>query len=213
MATVTAPRTAPAEQRTLLYDVSWETYESLLADHIDRSAPRFTYDHGVLEIMSPGLAHEKANLALALIADVIAEERDIDVLSVGSMTWKRQDEQRGFEPDSSFYIQHEARMRERTEIDVSVDPPPDLVIEIDMTHSSIPKLPIFARMGVPEVWRFDGQRVTISRLVNDQYQAVQESAALPPATDADLTRLLMESGTRKRKALRNDVRAWVRSRS
>ncbi|MDP9356919.1 MAG: Uma2 family endonuclease, partial [Chloroflexota bacterium] len=107
----------PPEQRILLRNVAWETYERLLADHLDSSAPRFAYDRGLLEIVRPSTEHETVNRTLALLVEVVAEELGIDVLNVGSMTFRRQDLQRGFEPGSSFYIQHESSVRGRTQID------------------------------------------------------------------------------------------------
>src|SRR5262249_51872696 len=91
------------DQRMILRNVSWETYERLLADHRDCSAPRFTYDRGTLEIMSPLPEHEESNRTLALLVEVVAEERELDIRNLGSTTFKREDLERGFEPDSCFY--------------------------------------------------------------------------------------------------------------
>jgi Uma2 family endonuclease len=151
----------PPEQQIVLHDVSWETFERLLADDLGRSAPRFTFDRGELEIVGPSTKHEEDNRTLAFLVELLALEWSIDVRNVGSMTFKRQDLQRGFEPDSSFYLQNAGRVRERMQIDLTVDPPPDLVVEIEVTRPAIPRLPIYASMGVPEVWRFDGERVQI----------------------------------------------------
>ena len=119
MATIASP---PAEERIVLHDVSWETYERLLADHVDRSVPHFTYDRGELEIVSPSTEHEEDNRTLALLIEIIAMEWEIDIRNVGSMTFKRLDLQRGFEPDSSFYVQHEPLVRGKAQIDLEVDP-------------------------------------------------------------------------------------------
>src|SRR5947209_15786668 len=97
----------PLEQMVVLRSVSWDTYERLLADHRDSSAPRFTYDRGALEIMSPLPEHEKYNRAIAALVEVVAEARGLDFENLGSTTFRRDDLQRGFEPDSCFYIQHE----------------------------------------------------------------------------------------------------------
>ena len=122
-----------AEQRVLLRNISWETYERLLEERGDNSAPRFTYDRGELEIMSPSPEHEALNRSIALLVEFLAAELGIDVYDLGSTTFRREDLERGFEPDSCFYIENEERVRGKTRKDLSVDPPPDLVIEIDIT--------------------------------------------------------------------------------
>ena len=142
-ATVTCP-----EQRVLL-KVSWETYERLLAEQVDAAGTRFTYDRGLLEIMVVSLGHEDPNRTLALLAEIVAEETGRDLVQSGSTTFKRKDLEKGFEPDSSFYLDARAEaMRGKKELDLLVDPPPDLVIEIDIASSSLPRLPIFAAVGV-----------------------------------------------------------------
>ncbi len=209
MATLTT--ISPPEQRIVLHDIAWETYERLLADHVNSSAPRFTYDRGELEILGPSSEHEIANRTLALLVEEVAFELSIEVLNVGSMTFKRKDLLQGFEPDSSFYIQNEARVRDLTQIDAEIDPSADLVIEIEISRSAIAKLPIYAAMGVPEVWRWDGERITILRLVDDRYTEVEGSAALPPLTGKILTRFLIESRTLRRTEWMQRVRDWARA--
>jgi Uma2 family endonuclease len=199
----------PPEQQVVLHNVSWETYEHLLADHLDSSAPRFTYDQGELEILSPSAEHERDNRSLALLVEDITMEWSIEVSNVGSMTFKRNDLQRGFEPASSFYIQNESLVRGRAQIDLTVDPPPDLVIEIEVSRSVVAKLPIYASLGIPEVWRSDGDRVAILALQGGGNEAEAVSAALAPLTTDLLSRFLRESRTLKRTEWRRQVRAWA----
>lgn len=199
------------EQRVVLENISWEMYESLLAAHRDRSVPRFTYDQGWLEIMSPSAAHEELNRAVARLVEVITEEMDIDIRNLGSTTFRRGDLDRGFEPDSCFYIQSIDRIKGKTELDLKVDPPPDLVIEIDLTSPSIKKLPIFAQLGVPEVWRYDGSRWSILVLESAEYVEREESRALPGATSAIVSRFLEESRHMRRPDWLKRVREWARS--
>ena len=104
--------------------------------------------------------HETVNRTLAQLVSVIAEEMQVDIINAGSTTFKRRDLARGFEPDSCFYIQNEGRISGRAEIDLDTDPPPDLIIEIDITSPSLNTFPVYAHLGVPEVWRYDGTRVT-----------------------------------------------------
>ena len=207
MATVASP----LEQRIVLHDISWETYERLLTDHTDSSSPRFTYDRGELEILGPSAEHEIANRTLALLVELVAEELSIEVTNVGSMTFKRHDRQAGLAPDSSFYIQNEERIRDKTQIDPTTDPPPDLIIEIEVTRSAIPKLPIYARLGVPEIWRFDGEQVTIHQLAGREYDDAPVSAALPPLTSQDLTRFMRESRSLRRTVWIRQLRDWARA--
>ncbi len=180
------------EPRVVIDGVSWETYEALLADHDGRSAPRFAYDHGVLEIMSPRTPHEEDNRGLADIVTVVSAGLGLDVRNVGSTTFRRLELRRGFEADSAFYVQRLADVRERRELDAAVDPPPDLVIEADVTHSSLPKLPVYAAFGVPEVWRVEGGRVVIYLLEGHSYVERPESKSLPMLTSDRLRELLLE---------------------
>ncbi len=134
----------------VLHDVSWRTYESLLKDFVDRSSPRLTFDRGTLEIMSPTKQHEEFNRILALLVDTASDELGLDVQSLGSTTFRREDLDRGFEPDSCFYFAEAGRVRRKKKVDLSFDPPPELVIEVDITSSSLPKDSIYATLGVPE---------------------------------------------------------------
>jgi len=201
---------SPPEQRIVLRGISWETYERLLADHTDSSAPRFAYDRGVLEILSPSPAHEKYNRSIALLVEVLAEEMGIDVYDFGSTTFRSEELDRGFEPDSCFYIRNKERVRGKGRIDLAVDPPPDLVIEVDMTSPSLNKLPIYAHLGVPEVWRYDGESLKILVLRGSEYAEAPLSVVLPPLTGAVLSRFVEESKRLKRTAWLKTVREWAR---
>ncbi len=203
-------RKSPPAQQILLRNVSWKTYEGLLADYTNSSVPHFTYDRGLLEIMSPSREHEQDNRTLGMLVEEVAVELSINVDNIGSMTFKRHDLQRGFEPDTGFYIRHYERVRGLTQIDLAVDPPPDLIIEIDVTNPTLPKMPLYAAIGVPEVWRADEGRVTIHRLEGDAYVEVTESVALPPLTSDTLTRFVGESRTRRRIEWVRSVRGWAR---
>lgn len=199
------------ERRMVLHNVGWDTYERLLRDHANASAPRFAYDRGTLEIMSPLPEHERFNRAIQLLVAVIAEESGTDVYSLGSTTFNREDLQRGFEPDSCFYVQNAARVHGKDRIDLGVDPAPDLVVEIDITHPSLDKLPIYAQLGVPEVWRYDADRLEILVLEGDAYAATPQSHIFPVVTAAALTALLPVSATVGDIAWMRQIRAWARS--
>ena len=197
------------EERIFLSHVSWETYECLLADHENSSVPRFTYDRGALEIMRPPLRHERYKRAIEQLLSTSAVELDVEVYSLGSTTFRRADLDRGFEADSCFYIQNEASVRGKDRIDARTDPPPDLVVEIEITHPSIPKLPIYAQFGVPEVWLSDGERLEILVLAGAEYVARPHSRAIPAITAQAVTALLAEGDALGSSAWLRRVRAWA----
>ena len=202
----------PAEpgQRVILPGVSWTTYERLLADFEDSHTAHFTYDGGVLEIMVLSARHENLNRTLALLVEIIAEEMGIDVRRFGSMTFKREDLYKGFEPDSCYYINHEAHVRGKDDIDLAIDPPPDLVIEIDITSPSLDKFPIYAQVGVSEVWRYDGNTLNLFVLEKGQYQSAPASTAFPLLTSGVANRFLATSVTYRSTDWLRQVRQWVR---
>ena len=171
-----------ADPQVVLRNVSWETYEKLLEDLSDCSVPHLTYDRGVLEIMNPTPEHEGFNNALNLIVQIVAAEIDVNVRALGSSTFKRKDVERGFEPDSCFYVKSAERIRGKKRLDLAIDPPPDVVIEIDITSSSIPRMPIFAQFGVPELWQYDGSSLRMSKLQGDEYTGIDRSLAFPILT-------------------------------
>ncbi|MPZ16892.1 MAG: Uma2 family endonuclease [Luteitalea sp.] len=200
-----------AEQRVLLQNIPWEVYEGLLATQQDASVPRYTYDEGLLEIMSPSAEHEHANDVIRLLVNVAAEEMAIDVAGFGSTTYRRKDLARGFEPDASFYVTHVKQVRGRATLDLTTDPPPDLVVEIDVTKSSLDKLAIFARFGIREAWRYDGTRLTVFVLVAGQYVERQASDVFPGLAAETLTRFIGEARELERPVWLHRLRAWIRS--
>lgn len=205
MAVVSSP-----ERQVILTGISWETYERLLAEHEDESGIHFTYDSGALEIMVLSARHEWPNRVLAALVDVLAEEMGVDLARLGSVTLKRPDLLKGFEPDSCFYIQHVAAVMGKGEIDLATDPPPDLLIEVDITSPSLAKLPIFAAVGVPEVWRYRDGRVVVLRLEEGRYAEVARSVAFPVITGEWLTQFLHESQQVRSTEWLKRVRAWIR---
>ena len=195
----------------LLHNISWETYEHLLSDHENTSAPRFTYDRGELEIMSPRSDHEEANRAIALLVDLILAEWDIHSRNLGSTTFRRADAQRGFEPDSCFYIERASAIRGKERVDLRIDPAPDLVIEIDITHSSIDKLAVFAEFDVREVWLFDAGKIEFLVLESGNYVTAEESSVLPGITASDVSGLIQGVASQNRAAWIRRVQEWART--
>lgn len=204
--------TTLAEQRVVLRNISWEAYERLLRDHAEASSPRLFYDRGTLEIMSPSAKHEQLKDAVTMLIAVIAEEFGLNHRGFGSTTFRREDLARGFEPDACFYFANEPRVRGKEEIDLATDPPPDLVVEIDITRSSIDKMATFAALEVPEVWRYDGRRLQFFSLQGREYVEITESAALPGLTSKAVESFLAESERMGRLEWLKMLREWARAR-
>src|SRR5262249_24348356 len=175
--------------RSLLEWVSWEAYEALLKSWADLPV-RMTYDRGQLEIMAPMLSHEQFGNLIAQMIEAFTLELRIPRHSGGSTTFKREAKKRGLEPDKCYWIQNEPRMRSRKDFDPTIDPPPDLAIEVDITSSSLDRMGIYADLGVPEVWRFDGEHLTINLLRQGRYEQAELSLALPALTPEVVLRFL-----------------------
>jgi len=199
------------EQKVILSNVSWETYNRLLVEHGEQSNTRFNYDQGTLEIMVLSAEHERLKHTLATLVELLAGELGIDVDGVGSTTFRREDLARGFEADAAFYGQNAAAVANKSRIDLTEDPPPDLVIESDVTSPSLDKFPIFAALGVPEVWRCEEMHVTIFKLEAGQYVVSDTSLMLIGVTSVGLGQLLEASKEMKRTAWLHRVREWAQT--
>jgi Uma2 family endonuclease len=205
------PGQQAAPERIVLFDVGWRVYEMLLEAVGDRNI-RLTYDDGDLEIMTLSLSHENWKKRIARLIEMLSFELNVPILSVGAITCKRGDLDKGLEPDESYYIQHEAQMRGKAEFNAESDPPPDLVVGIDISYRAISREKIYAAVGVPEVWRFDGQHLHALRLASDrQYQATQVSLAFPALKVADLERFLKLYPTRDETSVIREFCEWVRT--
>ena len=166
------------DQTVILRGIHWDTYERLLADQQESSGTRLNFDCGTLEIVSPSSEHEQLKETITLLFQLMASELEIDVVAAGSTTFRRKDLRKGFEPDASFYIRNAQAVRKRPQIDLRRDPPPDVVVEIEITSPAINKLSIFAAAAVPEVWLYRDDRVEILALESKTYQKKRESLFL-----------------------------------
>lgn len=199
----------PARHRTVLTGVSWATYEALLADHADRRSPRFTYNRGVLEIVTLGSLHENLIWLFNALVLAVCEARRVDVTGLGSNTFKDEAWERGFEPDACWFLRHAPEARSIQRYDPRRDPRPEIVLEVDVTSSSIDKLPIFAQFEIDEVWRHERGRVRILLRDGDRYVEAASSRTLP-GLDADaLTGLLAEGRAEPIITWLPRVRAWA----
>jgi len=206
---LTKPKITKSE---VLYGVSWDMYEQLTAENQGMQFPRLSYDSGILEISkSNSSRHEVDNRILAMLVETILLELGIDFQNFGSTTFKRKNIRKGFEPDSCFYIQSLALIEGKEDLDLEKDPPPDLIIEINKTSLSVPRMPIFAAFGVPEVWRFAGKAVKFYVLQEGVYLEAKTSLALPILSSKKATEFLLDSRKVKSTAWANSIRNWIES--
>lgn len=201
----------PAGGTLILNEVPWDEYEQLLADLGDGAGVRVSYDKGRLEVMSPSSKHEKFALLITLLVWAATEELDVVIESLGSTTYKLKWLAKGVEPDACFYVPNAEAIIGNEQIDLRVDPPPDIVVEIDISHESTRKLAIYAAMGVPEVWRYDGKRAHILQLAGQEYLEVNDSLVLPVFTTELLSRFLEQGKTEGQTAVRRSFREWLRT--
>lgn len=180
------------ENRVILRGLDWTAYQTILHALPHTRAARLTYDRGVLEIVVPLEKHEFSIRLIELFLRIVLRAEGLKIRSMGSTTLDREDLDRGAEPDSSYYIQNQSKVKGR-EIDLSQDPPPDLIVEVDITHTDIDKNLLYASMGVLEFWRFNGKVWQIFQLVDRGYQEVTHSPMLPKIEKEDLYQFLAEA--------------------
>ncbi|MCC5613527.1 Uma2 family endonuclease [Nostoc sp. CHAB 5836] len=205
-------KSTSAEQRTVLQNIRWETFEALLRDTGEDRGSRFAYDCGVLEIMTPLFEHENPKIQFDRLIFALAVELKTKIRSAGSTTLKRQPITKGIEPDSCYYIQNEPLIRGKQELDLTTDPAPDLAVEIDITNSSVNKFNIYAALGVGELWRYDGKVLKFYQLVEDEYTEIKLSIAFPLISVSDMKRFIQQSKTMDEIDLVESFRAWVRGK-
>lgn len=193
-----------AEQRLTLNNISWDTYEKLLASFGEHRAVRFHYDNGVLEFMVPLEAHENPSDLVGLFICTLVVESGMNLKCMASTTLRRE----GAEPDKCYYIQNEPLVRGRN-VDLETDPPPDLVVEIDITHTDIDKNALYASMGVPELWRFNGSVLTIYHLEQDQYRQAETSPSFPWVAKDVFYHFLAQGKTVGEAQALRELKGWV----
>ena len=203
----------PAGATLRLSDVSWDEYEELLAQMGNRPGYRVSYDRGRLEIMSPRSDHEQPKDFILRLAQVYSEEADMTLETFGSTTYRRRSKLKGAEPDTSFYVQSATRIIGRQILDLETDPPPDVVVEIDTTNESAGKFPIYAALGVSEIWLYDGNKMLFYQLTGQTYAEVSYSLAFPLLPAEVLTEFLERSKTGGQTAALRDFRRWVHTQA
>ena len=192
--------------------LDWAKYERLLDEVKERPGLRISYDSGRLRVVSPLPEHEEYKGLIHDLAVVLAEELDLKLETRGSATYKRQRDSKGAEPDESFYVKTAEAIIGKRHIDLTVDPPPDIVVEIDSTNDSLWKFSIYAALGVSEIWRYDGKQAQIYRLVDEAYVESSSSGSFEMMTSTVLTEFIELSKTSGQSSARSAFRQWVRSR-
>jgi Uma2 family endonuclease len=200
----------PVPPMLVLENVSWETYDALLRD-LEAQRLRITYDEGRLVVMSPLPRHERVKSLMGSMVEVLAMELRIPISRLGSTTWRKRLLRKGLEADECYYVQNEPLVRARDEIDLKKDPPPDLAVEVEITHHPLDRLAIYAALGVPEIWYYTGKRVRTLRLEDAKYEDVEYSVAFPFLRPAELERFLEMRLSTDETTLMCDFRDWVRT--
>jgi len=192
-------------------DVTWDEYEQLLADMGDRPGRRVSYERGRLWIMTPSQYHEMYTGLLHDIGRITADETGCEFETRGSATFKKKSFPGGMEPDTCFFIQNAAGVIGKRKLDPRRDPPPDVIVEIDISSGSLYKLDFYADLSVPEIWRYDENRLQILHLTEQKYVEAETSRALPVLTADALSQFLEQCKTGGQSATLRTFRGWLRS--
>ncbi|HEV7298983.1 MAG TPA: Uma2 family endonuclease [Tepidisphaeraceae bacterium] len=192
-------------------DRTWDFYESVLRDY-DEAPTRVNFDGSTLEIMTLSIEHEAFKEFIGRMIGEIAMEFQVAMRSRGSTTLQLRSIEKGLEADQCFWIQHQAAVRDVRRLDLTIHPPPDLVVEVDITHAVVDRESIYASLGVPEMWHFDN-RTTLSawKLVDGVWDRVEHSVALPMIRVAELNVFLERIPLEDDTTVLTDFRAWLRT--
>ncbi|MEL7035732.1 MAG: Uma2 family endonuclease [Cyanobacteria bacterium J06592_8] len=192
-----------------LSDIRWETYQYLLQDLSQQRRFRLTYYQGYLEIRVPSPEHEFYKEVIGRFVETLAEELEISIYPLGSTTFK-QAENSGAEPDKCFYICNIDKIRGKKRWDFVNDPPPDLVVEIDITSRSETRLKIYAKLGVPEVWIYNQKSFKIKQLQNGKYYSSDRSLFFPNLRLSEIITFLTQAEAMDYLTLVREFRQWIR---
>ena len=200
-------------QRFVFPDASWDFYTSTLYElEAQGLHTRVTYDDGWMELMTTGDNHERAKKVIARLIEQYSLEMDIPALGLGQITCRRKDLRKGLEPDECYYVRTEPPPMSQGELDLLTYPPPDLAVEVEITRGSIPRQPIYAALGVDEIWRFDGERLTVlHRTPDGRYEPHEKSLAFPELCIDQLNRFIRQALTGNQHEAIKAFRDWVRS--
>ncbi|NJR38352.1 MAG: Uma2 family endonuclease [Leptolyngbyaceae cyanobacterium CSU_1_4] len=199
----------PPGHRVLLHNLTWQEFELILEDLGERRATRLAYHQGTLEIVAPLPKHEQTKVVISNLLVVLLDELDLNWEPLGSTTFRRKEMAAGIEPDDCLYIKNHALMIGKERIDLNVDPPPDLAIEVDVASKT--QLSAYEALGVPEIWRYESHQLKISLLQNGEYVESQTSLTFPnfPVIEG-ISRFLDFSRTAGTRPALKAFRQWVK---
>lgn len=202
------------ESRILLEPVSWALYQQILRELGDSAAIRLAYDNGRLEIMSPSPSHEEVKKIAARLIEAYADALEIDIQGLGSMTMSREDLKQGIEPDECYYVQSFSAIADKDELDLDVDPPPDLAMEIDISPPAMGKQSIYAGLGVSEIWRYDrGRFRVLTRTGDGIYVEAKQSLCFPGLPIDEFNRFVQIGLKSHQPAAVRALRQWIKEQS
>ena len=200
---------AAINQKLILQGVGWDFYERVLKEFTHSNALHFAYDNGFLEIEVPLAKNKIPSRILQDLVSTICIEKEINYINAGSTTFRQRAKGKGVEPDTCFYIRNETKIRGKLDIVLSVDPPPDLVIEVEITSPSLNKMPIYAALGVSEVWLYKGDKVEFHILYGEFYQEMSNSITFPKLSAEKATEFLQKGLTESSLELNRAIRKWA----
>ncbi|PSB04102.1 Uma2 family endonuclease [Merismopedia glauca] len=203
----------PAGQRIYLHDIDWQELEQILLELGDKRATRIAYFDGELEIRMPLPEHERAKVLISYLLVVLLEELDLPWESLGSSTFKKESMKAGIEPDDCFYLKNCRAMIRKKRLDLTIDPPPDLAIEVDLTSPT--QISAYEALGVPEIWRYKNGKLVIFILADGHYIEVSISPTFPTLPVREGISRLLERSTEMLmseaiKVFRQEVRQWLK---
>lgn len=199
------------EKRVTLRGLTWQGYQQILHALPESRAAHLTYDHGILEISMPLESHEFALRLIERFIIILVFEMGMKIKTMGSTTLDREDLDRGAEPDNAYYIQNQAKVAGR-KVNLAEDPAPDLVVEVDITHTDIDKNRLYAAMGVPEFWSYNGLEWRIYQLQGNTYQERDRSPTFPGVEKEYLYKFLeqaQQDEIEAEKAFREFIKAKI----
>lgn len=199
----------PPDSELVLHGQTWEDYERLLDAFVDPAGLHIAFDGETLQIMTVSIAHEKYVRLLERLISALSLRLGIEVESCGSATIKLSEVMKGLEPDACYYVQNADAVGGRSEIDFSVDPMPDIAVEIDLHNVSLNKLSIYSSLGFPEVWRYFRGGFEFYKLEKGKYIRVEKSVALPMLSADLLAAFLNRGNDEKQTAILHDFEIWV----
>jgi Uma2 family endonuclease len=206
-----SPELQGFDGRLLLRDVGWNDYEAML-EIVGERHVRVTYDRGTMEVAMPPQLHERAAQLFGLFVSRFADELQILYEPLGMTTWRKPDAERGLESDQCYYIKNQAIVRQRDVLDLDIDPPPDLAVEIDITSSCLNRMGIYAEISIPEVWRYDGKTVTFFVLRPDCHnEPSDESASFAALRPAEVEHLIGLGLSMDTLNWARELRKWVQN--